>query len=127
MLSKFSKKSAQKSSIFSIKANFERSLLFNTHSAGNRGSLFSEGSAFDSLNPVVCFDESSKQQIQEVIDALPMEPGKIVRYDSEYERNGVSNLFMIFEPLRGRRWAKVTDRRTKIDWAKCIRFKNSDE
>lgn len=77
---------------------------------------------YNPLNPVVCFDESSKQQIQEVVDALPLKPGKVLRYDSEYERNGVSNLFMIFEPLRGKRWVKVTDRRTKIDWADCIRF-----
>jgi hypothetical protein len=77
---------------------------------------------YNPLNPVVCFDESSKQQIQEVIDALPLKPGQILRYDSEYERKGVSNLFMIFEPLRGRRWVKVTDRRTKVDWAECMRF-----
>lgn len=77
---------------------------------------------YDPLNPVVCFDESSKQQIQEVIDSLPLKPGKVLKYDSEYQRNGVSNLFMIFEPLRGHRKVKVTDRRTKVDWAECIRF-----
>jgi len=53
---------------------------------------------------------------------LPVRPGEVMRYDSEYERNGVSNLFMIFEPLKGKRHVKVTDRRTKIDWAECMRF-----
>ena len=38
-------------------------------------------------------------------------------YDYEYERNGVSNLFMLFAPLEGRRRVAVTDRRTKVDWA----------
>lgn len=73
-------------------------------------------------NPVICFDESSKQQIQDLIDELPMRPGAVAKFDSEYERNGVSNLFMIFEPLQGKRWVRVTERRTKIDWAQCMKF-----
>lgn len=73
-------------------------------------------------NPVLCFDESSKQQIQDVVNALPMKSGHVARIDSEYQRNGVSNLFMIFEPLQGKRWVKVTERRTKIDWAECMKF-----
>ena len=77
---------------------------------------------YNPQNPVICFDESSKQQIQEVIDELPMRPGDVTKFDSEYERKGVSNLFMIFEPLQGMRWVKVTERRTKIDWAECIKF-----
>lgn len=77
---------------------------------------------YNPLNPVVCFDESSKQQIQDVIDAMPIKPGMVAKFDSEYQRNGVSNLFMIFEPLRGQRHVKVTDRRTKIDWAECMKF-----
>ena len=77
---------------------------------------------YNPLNPVVCFDESSKQQIQELIDELPLRPGEVIKYDSEYQRNGVSNMFMIFEPLKGMRRVKVTDRRTKIDWAECMKF-----
>ena len=77
---------------------------------------------YNPLNPVVCFDESSKQQIQDLIDALPVRPGEVAKFDSEYQRNGVSNLFMIFEPLRGKRYVKVTDRRTKMDWAECMKF-----
>ena len=77
---------------------------------------------YNPLNPLVCMDESSKQQIQEVIDKLPMREGSIEKYDSEYIRNGVSNLFMIFEPLQGKRYVQVTDRRTKEDWAKCMQY-----
>lgn len=77
---------------------------------------------YDPEHPLLCFDESSKQQIQEVIESLPMEPGKPKRYDGEYERNGVSNLFMIFEPLGGKRHVHVTEQRTKKDWAECMKM-----
>jgi DDE superfamily endonuclease len=71
--------------------------------------------------PVVCLDESSKQQIQELIDELPVQPGKVAKFDSEYQRNGVSNLFMMFEPLTGWRHVKVTDERKAIDFAYCLK------
>ena len=71
--------------------------------------------------PVVCMDETSKQQIREVRLPIPVEPGQGYRYDSEYQRNGVSNLFMFFAPLLGWREVKVTDHRTKVDWAVAMR------
>ncbi len=71
--------------------------------------------------PVVCMDESSQQHIRETRVALPIQPGKPVRYDTEYERNGVSNFFLFFEPLRGWRRIDVTDRRTAKDWSYQIR------
>jgi hypothetical protein len=77
---------------------------------------------YDPEHPVLCFDESSKQQIQEVIESMPMAPGKPERYDSEYKRNGVSNLFMIFEPFGGKRYIQVTEQRTKKDWADCMKM-----
>jgi hypothetical protein len=77
---------------------------------------------YNPLNPVVCFDESSKQQIQDLVNTLSIRPGDIAKFDSEYQRKGVSNLFMIFEPLQGKRHVKVTDRRTKMDWAECMKF-----
>jgi len=77
---------------------------------------------YSPINPVLCFDESSKQQIQNLVDAVPMKPGSVMKIDSEYERNGVSNLFMTFEPLQGKRFVKVTERRTKIDWAECMKW-----
>ena len=71
--------------------------------------------------PVVCLDESSKQQVKETREPLPPQPGKARRYDYEYERNGVSNLFMLFAPLEGWRHVKVTERRTSVDFAQCLK------
>lgn len=76
---------------------------------------------YNPKNPLVCFDESNKQQVEEVKDPLPMKPGEIERFESEYVRNGVSNIFMFFEPLIGQRNVKVTDRRTASDWAYCMK------
>ena len=76
---------------------------------------------YDSKKPVVCMDESSQQQTKEVRKKIAAKPGVREKYDTEYERNGVSNLFMFFEPLTGQREVRVTERRTAIDWAKQIR------
>ena len=76
---------------------------------------------YDPKRPVVCMDESSKQHTQEVREPLPLAPGKPMRYDTEYRRNGVSNLFIFFEPLVGWRSLKVTDTRTAVDWAQQIK------
>ena len=70
---------------------------------------------------LVCMDESSKQQVRETRKPIEAEPGQIERYDYEYERHGVSNLFMLFAPFEGWRHVKVTDRRTKVDFAYCIK------
>lgn len=72
-------------------------------------------------NPLVCMDESSKQQVIETRQPIEAESGQVERYDYEYERNGVSNLFMLFAPFEGWRHIKVTDRRTKVDFAHCIK------
>jgi hypothetical protein len=81
---------------------------------------------YDPKRPVVCLDETSKQLIGEVQKPVPARPGQAAHYDYEYVRNGVANLFMIFEPLAGRRDVEVTDRRTKQDYAQCLR-KLSDQ
>jgi hypothetical protein len=75
----------------------------------------------DPDQPLVCFDELSKQQVKEVRMPIPAAPGQPERCDYEYERNGTSNLFMFFAPLQGWRHVKVTDRRTAIDCAHCLR------
>ena len=77
---------------------------------------------YDPKRPLVCLDESNKQHTREVLYPIPMKPGSVERYDTQYERNGVSNLFMMFEPLSGWRHVEVTDRRTAIDWAHQIKF-----
>jgi hypothetical protein len=71
--------------------------------------------------PVVCMDETNKQQIKEVRAPIPAEPGKPERFDTEYERNGTSNIFLSFEPLKGKRNLKVTNHRKKTDWAHFIK------
>ncbi len=65
----------------------------------------------DCRYPMICFDESCKQLLKETEPQLPAQPGKPRRYDYQYERNGVCNLFMMFEPLTGQRHVAVTDTR----------------
>jgi hypothetical protein len=76
---------------------------------------------FDPRRPQVCLDETSKQLIGEVRPPLPARPGRVRREDAEYEREGVANLFLAFEPLRGWRHVEVTERRTNRDFALVIR------
>ena len=70
---------------------------------------------------LVCLDQTSKQQVKETRLPRPVRPGAAGIYDYEYQRNGVSNLFMLFAPLEGWRRVEVTDRRTKADWAEVVR------
>jgi hypothetical protein len=77
--------------------------------------------AYDEKKPVVCMDEINKQQIKEVHPPIAAAPGKLERFDTEYERNGTSNIFLSFEPLKGKRKLKVTDHRKKTDWAYFIK------
>ena len=67
--------------------------------------------------PVVCMDESSMQLIGEVHEPIPAAPGHPVLVDDEYVRNGVANIFIEVNPLAGRRQVKITNTRTRIDWA----------
>jgi DDE superfamily endonuclease len=76
---------------------------------------------YDPKRPVVCFDETSKQLIKETRVPIPAVPGRPATSDYEYERNGTANLFMMFEPLAGRRHVKVTERRTAVDYASAVR------
>jgi hypothetical protein len=76
---------------------------------------------YDPSRPQVCLDEKNKQLVKEVRELLAAKPGRAARHDYEYERNGTANLFIVCEPLAGWRHLKVTDRRTKIDWAWCIK------
>ncbi len=76
---------------------------------------------YDPDYPVVCMDESSKQLIGEVREPIPCAPGQPVRIDYEYVRNGVVEIFMEVEPLRGKRHVAVTERRTRKDWAMQIK------
>jgi transposase len=75
----------------------------------------------DPLRPVVCFDETPRQLIGEARVPIPAEPGKPARLDYEYVRNGTANVFMFVDANRPWRHAKVTDHRTCIDFAECMR------
>lgn len=75
----------------------------------------------DPAVPVVCMDEQPVQLVKEVRQPLPAVPGKPKRVDYEYERNGTANIFLFTEPLTGWRDVKVTERRTKSDWALAVR------
>lgn len=71
--------------------------------------------------PVICFDEVLYQMVSETQLPWPMQNGIPLRYDFEYRREGTCNLFMFLQPLAGWRHVKVTDQRTKQDFAWCMK------
>ena len=75
---------------------------------------------YDPLRPVVCIDETNKQLIEEI--RIPCEPGHSEKVDSVYVRNGVVDVFMISEPLAGRRETVVTQTRTALDFAEILKY-----
>ena len=75
---------------------------------------------YDAAFPVVCMDETPRQLIGETRQPVAMAPGRQAREDYEYRRRGTCNVFMATEPLAGRRMTKVTERKTKIDWARFL-------
>jgi hypothetical protein len=75
----------------------------------------------DPERPLVCVDETSKQIIAETRVPIAAKPGRAVRYDYDYRRNGTANLFMMFAPLEGWRHVKVTDRHTALDYAQMLK------
>jgi hypothetical protein len=76
---------------------------------------------YDLAFPVVCLDETNRQLIEETRKAVPVRPGRSRRTDFEYRRRGVVNLFMMFEPLAAKRQVKLSQQRTRKDWAECVR------
>ena len=72
---------------------------------------------FDPLHPVICMDESPKQLIAETRIPIPASPGQLMKHDYEYRRCGMCNVFIACEPLTGKRMVKITERKTKRDWA----------
>jgi DDE superfamily endonuclease len=75
----------------------------------------------DPQRPLVCMDETSKQQVQETRAVVPATCGQAERHDYEYQRNGVSELFMILAPLTGWRHVEVKDHRGRLEWAHCLK------
>jgi len=76
---------------------------------------------YDASFPVVCMDETPRQLIGETRKTIPSAPGRPAREDYEYQRLGTCNVFVATEPLAGWRLTKVTERRTKADWAYFLR------
>lgn len=77
---------------------------------------------YDARYPQVCFDEGQKQLIEETRKGYPCKVGRKRRYDYEYKRNGVRNLNMLYEPLSGKRYVRITERHTMIDFAHCMKW-----
>lgn len=77
---------------------------------------------YDEKRPLVCMDESSKQLLQEKREPLPLLPGLPQRYDYEYVRQGVANLFLLFAPLENKRVIKPTEHRCREDWAAMMKY-----
>jgi DDE superfamily endonuclease len=76
---------------------------------------------YNPARPVVCLDETSRQVLAEARPPLPLVPGWPARHDPEYVREGVINVFLACEPLRGWRQVRVSDQRTRVDWAYCVK------
>ena len=78
--------------------------------------------AYDPERPVVCFDETSRQLVEEVRPPIKAKPGRVERYDTEYQRNGTRTRFLFCEPKGGWRHVEVTGRRTAVDFAERMKW-----
>lgn len=76
---------------------------------------------YDPNKPLICFDEMPYQMVAEKRTPFPTKPDQPARYDYEYERRGMANLFIIFEPKKGWRRVDVTEQRTALDFAHQMR------
>jgi hypothetical protein len=76
---------------------------------------------YDPRRPQVCLDEASKQLVAQTRPSIPGRPGRIKRVDPEYRRCGTASVFLMSEPLAGRRHVRVRQQRTRIDFAEVIR------
>ena len=77
---------------------------------------------YDPAYPVVCMDESNKQLVADAITPIPCAPGRPKRIDHEYVRKGVAEIFIATEPLTGDVASRITETRTRKDWAEFIRY-----
>jgi hypothetical protein len=77
---------------------------------------------YDPQRPLICMDEMPKQLLTDTRETLPVQPGKAERFDYEYKRGGVADVFMLFEPLAGKRHIEITDQRRRIEWAEVMRI-----
>jgi transposase len=76
---------------------------------------------YDAKRPLICMDEMPKQLLADKREPLASQAGTPARQDYEYQRNGVADLFMLFEPLQGKRFVEVTEKRRKVEWATVMK------
>lgn len=76
---------------------------------------------YDPAHPVVCMDEKSKQLLEDSRKPIPAKPGSQEKVDYEYKRKGTCNIFVAVEPKAGKRFVKITDARTKEDFANYMK------
>ena len=72
--------------------------------------------------PLICMDEMPKQLLGDIREPQPMQQGQPTREDYAYKRNGVADLFMLFEPLQGKRHILVTEQRRRVEWAAAMKY-----
>lgn len=77
---------------------------------------------YDPKSPVICFDEKSKQLLEDSRTPIPMKPGSVKKYDYEYKRNGTCNIFVAVEPKAGKHHIQVTDHRNRQDFAQFMKW-----
>jgi len=77
---------------------------------------------YDPKRPLVCIDEMPKQLLMDTREPLMIRPGEPERFDYEYKRGGVADLFMLLEPLAGKRHIEITDQRRRVEWAEVMRI-----
>jgi len=76
---------------------------------------------YDPARPMVCLDEASKQLVGRTRPSIPARSGRVKRVDPEYRRCGTASVFLMSEPLAGKRHVRVRQQRTRIDFAQVIR------
>ena len=76
---------------------------------------------YDANRPLICMDEMPKQLLADKREPIASQAGTPARQDYEYQRNGVADLFMLFEPLQGKRFVEVTEKRRKVEWATVMK------
>ena len=76
---------------------------------------------YDPSQPLICMDEMPKQLLADKREPLPAQAGTTAKQDYEYKRNGVADLFMLFEPLAGKRFVEITEKRRKVEWATVMK------
>ena len=82
---------------------------------------------YDPKFPVLCFDEKSKQLLEDSRKPIPLKPGSVAKYDYEYKRNGTCNIFAAIEPKAGNHFIKVTNQRTRQDFAHFMKWMINDQ